>query len=463
MYESLISEPVEEFMKSTLKPIFIILALILVTASAGCGTLQGNSSGTSLQASGVIEATEIAIAPEISGRVVEVKVKEGDAVQAGAELFHLDDTLLQTQKQAASASLESAKAGVQTAQAGLAAAQAQYDLTLSNALAEAQDSRISTWDQSKPSEFDQPTWYFSQNERLKSAQSDVETAKQALADKQAKLDTMQKKAASADFLSAETKLSDARLAYQNAKDVLDRTSGTSDGQDLRDAAQTAFDDAKADLSDAQKAYDDALTTDGAKDVLQARAEVAVALERYNTAMDTLRSLQTGADSPIVVAAAKTVDQAKAALEQSQAAIQEAQANLDAINAQIGKLTVSAPTDGVVLVSSIQPGEVLQAGMTALTIGKLDQLKVTVYLPEDRYGEVSLGDEASLSVDSFPGVTFKATVTRIANQAEYTPRNVQTKEERQTTVYAVELSIANPDGKLIPGMPVDVTFAAKSGK
>jgi multidrug efflux pump subunit AcrA (membrane-fusion protein) len=69
----------------------------------------------------------------------------------------------------------------------------------------------------------------------------------------------------------------------------------------------------------------------------------------------------------------------------------------------------------------------------------------------------------LSVDSFPGVTFKATVTRIANQAEYTPRNVQTKEERQTTVYAVELTIANPDGKLIPGMPVDVTFAAKPSK
>jgi multidrug resistance efflux pump len=114
-------------------------------------------------------------------------------------------------------------------------------------------------------------------------------------------------------------------------------------------------------------------------------------------------------------------------------------------------------DGVVLTRSVQPGEVVQAGMTIMTVAKLDTLKITVYIPEDRYGEVKLGDSASLSVDSFPGETFNATVTRIADQAEYTPRNVQTKEERQTTVYAVELSVKNPDGKLKPGMPVDVTF------
>lgn len=113
-----------------------------------------------------------------------------------------------------------------------------------------------------------------------------------------------------------------------------------------------------------------------------------------------------------------------------------------------------------LTRSIEPGEVLQAGMTALTIGKLDTLKVTVYIPENRYGEVKLGDTASLSVDSFPGVTFSATVTRIANQAEFTPRNVQTQAERQTTVYAVQLSVDNLDAKLKPGMPVDVTFSGK---
>ena len=96
-------------------------------------------------------------------------------------------------------------------------------------------------------------------------------------------------------------------------------------------------------------------------------------------------------------------------------------------------------------------------VTTMTIAQLDTLTVTVYISEDHYGEVSLGQNASLSVDSFPDETFSATVTRIADQAEYTPRNVQTKEERQTTVYAIELSVENLDGKLKPGMPVDVTF------
>ena len=95
----------------------------------------------------------------------------------------------------------------------------------------------------------------------------------------------------------------------------------------------------------------------------------------------------------------------------------------------------------------------------LTVARLETLTVTVYISEDRYGEVSLGEAATLQVDSFPGESFAATVTRIADQAEYTPRNVQTKEERQTTVYAVELSVGNQDGRLKPGMPVDVTFSA----
>jgi multidrug resistance efflux pump len=122
-----------------------------------------------------------------------------------------------------------------------------------------------------------------------------------------------------------------------------------------------------------------------------------------------------------------------------------------------KLIVAAPMDGVILTRSIHVGEIAQAGTATMTIADLSRLTITVYLSEDRYGEVNLGDEVSLTVDSFPNETFMAVVTRIADQAEYTPRNVQTQEERQTTVYAIELEVSNPDGKLKPGMPVDVTF------
>jgi multidrug resistance efflux pump len=96
-------------------------------------------------------------------------------------------------------------------------------------------------------------------------------------------------------------------------------------------------------------------------------------------------------------------------------------------------------------------------LAALTIGDLDELHITVYVPEDRYGEIQLGDKALVSVDSFPDETFDAVVVRIADRAEFTPRNVQTEEDRRTTVYAVELLVEAPLGKLKPGMPADVVF------
>jgi len=79
------------------------------------------------------------------------------------------------------------------------------------------------------------------------------------------------------------------------------------------------------------------------------------------------------------------------------------------------------------------------------------------VPENRYGEIALGASVQVSVDSFPGETFAATVTRIADKAEFTPRNVQTAEGRATTVFAVKLSLDNVGGKLKSGMPADVIF------
>lgn len=90
-------------------------------------------------------------------------------------------------------------------------------------------------------------------------------------------------------------------------------------------------------------------------------------------------------------------------------------------------------------------------------GRLDALTITVYVAETDYGRIQLGQPAQVTVDSYPGRTFGAQVAHIADQAQFTPRNVQTTEGRATTVYAIRLSVANPDGVLKPGMPADVTF------
>ena len=200
-----------------------------------------------------------------------------------------------------------------------------------------------------------------------------------------------------------------------------------------------------------------MTSDGAKDVQKARANVTLEQERYNTALDYVTDVQTGNNSPAVISAQAALDQAKAADAQAQSGVQQAQASVDLINTQLTKLTVYAPMDGVILTRNVEPGEYVQPGADALTMADISHLTITVYVPEDLYGKISLGMPASMKADSFPGEVFSAQVSYISDQAEYTPRNVQTVEGRSSTVYAIKLTVSNPQGQLKPGMPADVTF------
>jgi len=94
---------------------------------------------------------------------------------------------------------------------------------------------------------------------------------------------------------------------------------------------------------------------------------------------------------------------------------------------------------------------------AFALADLHNMTITVYVPEDHYGQISVGQQAEVTVDSFPGETFPAEVIHIADQAEFTPRNVQTAEGRSSTVYAIKLRVTDGEGKLKIGMPADVVF------
>ncbi len=439
-------------------PVPVIIIVLLTIIGVGAYyliNLNQQAQANLLTASGTVEAAQISIAPELAGKVIEVQVEEGDAVSAGDVLFRLDATLLEAQRSLAAASLSTAKAAVTSAESAAASAQAQYDLALIAALNEQKATRIADWTASNPTDFNQPAWYFNQAEQIAALEAEAGAAQDALTKAIDSLKFVEEKATSAGFLNAEQRLAQARAAFQVATDVLDRTSSAD--QDLRDAAQTSYDDAKSELDDAQAAYDDVITTEGALDVMQARAELAVAQERFDVASDELRTLQTGLTSPKVVAAQKVVEQARAAVEQAKSAVSQAEANVTVIEAQLSKLVVTAPADGVILARNVEAGEVVNPGSVLLSIGKLSDLTLTVYVPEDRYGEVSLGQEVTVSVDSFPGESFTAVVVHIADQAEFTPRNVQTVEGRKTTVFAIKLRLDDPEGKLKPGMPADVTF------
>jgi HlyD family secretion protein len=446
-------------------PILVIVIVVLAILVGGYYGVRAllTKSESALTASGTIEAVEVTISPEIGGKVTDVLVEEGDPVKAGESLFRLDDTLLQAQRGVAAANLDSANAGASTADAALASAQAQYNLAFDAARAESVAARTASWRAPNPSGYNLPGWYFSQAEAITAARNEVEAAKTTRVAAQTKLADLEADPASKDFVAAEKRLIDARAAYVVAQDVLTRVNAARDNSDLLSSAQTAKDNARTELDDAQSAYDDLKDADPAKNILSARADLAAAQERYETAQDRLLALQTGENSPKLAAAQATLQQAQAAADQAHLAVNQSRASLALLDAQIAKLTVKAPADGVVLRRDIEPGEVVSAGAAAIILGRLETLTITVYIPEDRYGEISLGQTVTVTVDSFPGVTFTARVVHIADQAEFTPRNVQTVAGRKTTVFAIQLQVTDTSGRLKPGMPADVTFNAPAAK
>ena len=450
--------------------IILLLSAIAVVAYWYVTTQNISPVTTTLTGSGTVETTQVDISPEVTGKIVAVSVSESDSVKTGDTLFTLDDTLLTAQLNQAQTNLAVAQAGLDAANTALAAAQAgvtttegQYDLALATARLQAQPARSAAWSQTEPSDFNQPVWYFTHTEEISATQKEVSAAFDALATAKTNLNSMISSGSYTNLAATEARLAQAQTAFLDATDVLNRAQAQ-DNRSLRDVAQQTYDASKAELDAAQQAYDELLTTQEASDILEARAHLATAQERYDTAVDRYDALLTGEDSLSVKLAADSVAQAQAnvtaaesKVTQAQKTIDQAQAALNLIDVQLGKLVVTAPVDGVVLARNIEPGEVVLSGATALTLGQLDHLTITVYIPENHYGEVKLGDRVRVSVDSFPNQTFEATVTRIADQAEFTPRNVQTAEGRQTTVFAVELSVQNPAGLLKPGMPADVTF------
>ena len=149
-----------------------------------------------------------------------------------------------------------------------------------------------------------------------------------------------------------------------------------------------------------------------------------------------------------------MQQAETGVAQAKAGLEQAKASVETLEVQLSKTEVYAPASGVIMARNLELGEVVGAGSSGLIIGELDEVELTVYIPEDRYGQVQLGQEATIMVDSFPGESFAGKIIRIANEAEFTPRNVQTVDGRKSTVYGVVIRVPNAEWKLKPGMPAD---------
>ncbi len=155
----------------------------------------------------------------------------------------------------------------------------------------------------------------------------------------------------------------------------------------------------------------------------------------------------------VEAALKVIAQAEANHRASKEKLRE-------ILSELNETKIYAPSDGVILTRPVEIGEVVNPGSVLYVIVDPNRLYVKVYVPEPDIGKLKLGAPARIYIDAYPDKFFNGRVTKIYEQAEFTPKNVETKEERVKLVFGVEVSVENPEGILKPGMPADVVIKWK---
>jgi HlyD family secretion protein len=315
------------------------LLLSLTVAVVACGS---KDDGSQVHLNGRLEAPLVDLAPKVAGRVLEIKVKEGDRVKAGDLLIVLDlgDTAL---------AVERDRHGVESARARL------------------QDLAVG------------------------SRQAEVAAAEADVADKMSAL----------DLATREMKRQELLLS----KDV-----GT------------------------ERDYDQAHTQ-----LERAQAALRMSEEKLALTREGFRTWQTAQ-------ARSEVDKARAQLRQSEIVARESE--------------IRAPADAVVTHRMVEPGQLLAAGQTGMTLALTGRLYVRTFIPETKLGRVKHGQTAQVMVDAFPGKTFDAVVTEIAPDPEFTPKQVETREERVNLVYGAKVDLMEGWGvALVPGQPAEIMVKA----
>ncbi len=181
-------------------------------------------------------------------------------------------------------------------------------------------------------------------------------------------------------------------------------------------------------------------------------------EDYRTREQTARNRKKEADARVKMAAERLdlliAGPRREQIDQARARVAVAESALDHAQLQLAYCTLSAPTDGIVLTSAAEPGEYLNPASPVVTVGDLDRPWLRAYLNEPFLGNVHLNQQVRVRTDSFPGKAYSGRISFISDQAEFTPKTVQTFEERVKLMYRIKIALANPDQELKPGMPAD---------
>jgi HlyD family secretion protein len=240
-----------------------------------------------------------------------------------------------------------------------------------------------------------------------------------------------------EIASAQAAVERARADAEKARKDHERTEALLARQLIptqeNDAARAASEMAAARLKEAEEALALALAGPRVDQVAQARAALASAKEDLSLVKEGARK--------------ETIDQARARRRQ-------AGEGLALARTRLSYATLFSPLTGTVLSKNAEPGEYLAAGTPVVTVADLREVWLRGYIPETDLGRIRLGQDVAVTTDSYPGKRYGGRVTFIAQEAEFTPKSVQTQKERVKLVYRIKVTIPNPAGELKPGMPAD---------
>jgi HlyD family secretion protein len=381
------------------KRIIVIVALAAVGIAAALAFRSRSQPDAGIRISGNIELTQVNIAFKVSGKLIERAVDEGDIVKKGIIVARLDKDQLLRQRD--------------REQAALAEAQSQLS----------QAGTTVEWTR-------------------QSQASDLDQRRADLAQAQAKLRELE-----AGSRPQEVKESSA--AVESARAEAERT------QKDWERAQVLF--KRDDISASQ--YDQYR-----KNAESAAAALRQAQERFAMVREGPRQEEIEAGRAQVTRAAASVKWAQAQhldvtrkqedVVARRAEIERECAQIALIDSQLGDTVAASPIDGVVLVKSANVGEILAPGTTVMTIGDIDHPWLRGYINERDLGRVKLGTKAKVSTDSYPGKVYWGRISFIASEAEFTPKQIQTSEERLKLVYRIKIDVDNPQHELKSNMPAD---------
>ena len=389
----------------------ILLFFLLAAAAAGGYYLWSerfaHKNENQLPVSGNIELTQVDISFKVPGKLVELAVDEGTFVKKGMVIARIDRDQVEQQRSRDEASV--------------AASSSQYQ----------QMETSVRW----------------QRETL---ESDIALRKAEVRAAQARLDLLLAGSRPQEIQQAEAAVADAIAQRDQAKADWDRAQELFKNDDISKAQYDQYrmrlDSTGAILKQAQEKL--GLVKEGARkeDIEAARAEVERAKAALQSSEANRLELQ------------RREEDVKAHL----ADVARAKAQVAMTQTQINDTVVTSPIDGVVLVKSAEVGEVLAAGTTVVTIGDISHPWLRAYINETDLGRVKLGQPVALSNDSYPGKTYPGRVSFISSEAEFTPKQIQTREERVKLVYRIKIDVDNPRSELKANMPVDGEIQLNGG-